>query len=345
MKKFNALKLVAGVGVALGLGVALSAPAHAQATLEAVKKRGKVLCGVSPVSAGFSFADDKGVRRGFDSDVCRAISAAVFGDPEKVESVPLSTNVRFQALQSGEIDVLSRQTTWTFSRDNSLGLDFGPIVFYDGQGIMVPAKLNVKSASELASAVVCVLPGTTTQQNLEDYFRPRNIKYESVVFENSDEWRNAYFTGRCDAITTDRSDLASVRSVAPDPKAHVILPETISKEPLAPVVRQNDANWRDIVSWSVFAMIAAEELKMTQANVDTFLTSKDPEVQRMLGVTGDLGKMLGLEPRWALNVIKGVGNYAEVFNRNLGPDTRIGLSRGPNKLWTEGGLLYSPPFR
>ncbi len=210
---------------------------------------------------------------------------------------------------------------------------------------MVPAKLGVKSATELASAVVCVLPGTTTQQNLEDFFRPRNIKYESVVIENSDEWRNAYFTGRCDAITTDRSDLASVRSVAPDPKAHVILPETISKEPLAPVVRQNDANWRDIVSWTIHAMVAAEELKITQANVDTFLTSKDPEVQRMLGVTGDLGKMLGLEPRWAFNVIKSVGNYGELFNRNLGPDTRIGLSRGPNRLWTEGGLLYSPPFR
>ncbi|MHB2167595.1 amino acid ABC transporter substrate-binding protein [Alsobacter sp. R-9] len=345
MKKSKALGLVAGIGIALGLGLVVSAPAQAQATLEAVKKRGKVLCGVSPVAAGFSYADNKGVRRGFDQDVCRAVSAAVFGDPDKVESIPLSTNVRFQGLQSGEVDLLSRQTTWTFTRDNSLGLDFGPIVFYDGQGIMVPAKLNVKSAGELGSAVVCVLPGTTTQQNLEDYFRPRNIKYEAVVFENSDEWRNAYFTGRCDAITTDRSDLASVRAVAPDPKAHVILPETISKEPLAPVVRQNDANWRDIVSWAFFAMVAAEELKITQANVDTFLTSKDPEVQRLLGVTGDFGKMLGLEPRWAYNVIKGVGNYAEIFNRNVGPDTPIGLSRGPNKLWTEGGLLYSPPFR
>ncbi|WP_406857640.1 amino acid ABC transporter substrate-binding protein [Alsobacter sp. KACC 23698] len=345
MKKFKPYRLAAGIGIALGLGLLASAPAQAQATLDAVKKRGKVLCGVSPVAAGFSFADDKGVRRGFDQDVCRAVSAAVFGDPDKVESVPLSTNVRFQGLQSGEVDLLSRQTTWTFSRDNSLGLDFGPIVFYDGQGIMVPAKLNVKSAGELGSAVVCVLPGTTTQQNLEDYFRPRNIKYEAVVFENSDEWRNAYFTGRCDAITTDRSDLASVRAVAPNPKDHVILPETISKEPLAPVVRQNDANWRDIVTWSFFAMVAAEELKITRANVDTFLTSKDPEVQRLLGVNGDLGKMLGLDPKWAYNVIKGVGNYAEMFDRNVGPDTPIGLSRGPNKLWTEGGLLYSPPFR
>jgi general L-amino acid transport system substrate-binding protein len=277
--------------------------------------------------------------------MCRALSAAIFGDPDKVESVPLSTNVRFQGLQSGEVDLLSRQTTMTFTRDASLGLDFGPVVFYDGQGIMVPAKLGVKSAGELGSAVVCVLPGTTTQQNLEDYFRPRNIKYESVVFENSDEWRNAYFTGRCDAITTDRSDLASVRAVASDPKAHVILPETISKEPLAPVVRQNDSNWRDIVTWSVYVLMAAEELKITRANVDTFLTSTDPEVRRLLGVNGDFGKMLGLDNRWAYNIIKGVGNYAEVFNRNLGPDTPIGLTRGPNRLWTEGGLLYSPPFR
>ncbi len=345
MSKIKTVSRVLGFGLTVGLGMLLAAPANAQATLDAVKKRGKILCGVSPVSAGFSFADDKGVRRGFDTDICRALSAAIFGDPDKVESVPLNTNVRFQALQSGEVDLLSRQTTWTFSRDNSLGLDFGPVVFYDGQGIMVPAKLGVKSAGELASAVVCVQPGTTTQQNLEDYFRPRKIKYESVVFENSDEWRNAYFSGRCDAITTDRSDLASVRAVAQDPKAHMILPETISKEPLAPVVRQNDANWRDIVSWSVFALFAAEEMKMTQANVDTFLTSNDPEVKRMLGVTGDLGKMLGLDNKWALNVIKGVGNYAEVFDRNLGPNTRIGLSRGPNKLWTEGGLLYSPPFR
>src|SRR6478609_11850708 len=244
MARWLAMSVIAGVA-------ALSAaPASAQATLDTVKKRGKILCGVSPVAPGFSYADDKGVRRGFDVDICRAVSAAVFADPDKVEYVPLNTNVRFQAVQSGEVDILSRQNTWSFTRDASLGLDFGPVVFYDGQGLMAPAKLNVKSASELSDAAICLLPGTTTLQNLEDFFRPRNIKYESVVFENSDEWRNAYFTGRCDAITTDRSDLASVRAVAPNPKDHVILPETISKEPLAPVVRQNDANWRDIVSWS-----------------------------------------------------------------------------------------------
>ena len=243
-----------------------------------------MLCGVSPSSAGYSYADDKGVRKGFDSDVCRAVSSAVFGAPDKVEFVPLNTNIRFQALQSGEIDVLSRQTTMTFSRDNSLGLDFGPVVFYDGQGLMVNAKLGVKSASELSQAAICLLPGTTTLQNLEDYFKPRGIKYESVVFEDNNEWRNAFFSGRCDVITTDRSDLASVRAVANDPKQFVILPETISKEPLAPVVRQNDSNWKDIVSWSVYTLIAAEEYGITQANVDEKLQSKEPEVQRMLGV-------------------------------------------------------------
>ena len=339
LTRWLALGLVAGVA-------ALSAvPASAQATLDAVKKRGKILCGVSPVAPGFSYADDKGVRRGFDTDLCRAVSAAVFGDPEKVEFIPLNTNIRFQALQSGEVDILSRQTTWSFTRDTSLGLDFGPVVFYDGQGLMAPAKLGVKSAGELANAAICLLPGTTTLQNLEDYFRPKGVKYESVVFENSDEWRNAFFSGRCDAITTDRSDLASVRAIASDPAAFVVLPETISKEPLAPVVRQNDSNWRDIVTWTVYALIAAEEKGIKRENVDTFLKSEDPEIQRMMGVNGDFGKTLNLDNRWAYNIIKTMGNYGEMFDRNLGPDTRLGLTRGPNRLWTEGGLLYAPPFR
>ena len=333
------------MGLIAGVAAVSAAPASAQATLDTVKKRGKLLCGVSPVAPGFSYADDKGVRRGFDVDVCRAVSAAVFGEPDKVEYVPLNTNVRFQAVQSGEVDILSRQNTWSFSRDASLGLDFGPVVFYDGQGLMAPAKLNVKSAGELANAAICLLPGTTTLQNLEDYFRPKNVKYESVVFENSDEWRNAFFNGRCDAITTDRSDLASVRAIANDPEQYVVLPETISKEPLAPAIRQNDPNWRDIVNWTVYALIAAEEKGITQANVESHLKSEDPEIQRMLGANGDFGKMLNLDNKWAFNIIKSLGNYAEVFDRNLGPKTRLGLTRGPNKLWTEGGLLYSPPFR
>jgi general L-amino acid transport system substrate-binding protein len=333
------------MGLIAGIAALSAAPASAQATLDTVKKRGKLLCGVSPVAPGFSYADDKGVRRGFDVDVCRAVSAAVFGEPDKVEYVPLNTNVRFQAVQSGEVDILSRQNTWSFSRDTSLGLDFGPVVFYDGQGLMAPAKLNVKSAAELANAAICLLPGTTTLQNLEDYFRPKNVKYESVVFENSDEWRNAFFNGRCDAITTDRSDLASVRAIANDPEQYVVLPETISKEPLAPAIRQNDPNWRDIVNWTVYALIAAEEKGITQANVESQLKSEDPEIQRMLGANGDFGKMLNLDNKWAFNIIKSLGNYGEVFDRNLGPKTRLGLTRGPNKLWTEGGLLYSPPFR
>jgi general L-amino acid transport system substrate-binding protein len=333
------------LGLIAGVAAVSAAPASAQATLDTVKKRGKILCGVSPVAPGFSYADDKGARRGFDVDVCRAVSAAVFGEPDKVEFVPLNTNVRFQALQSGEVDILSRQNTWSFTRDASLGLDFGPVVFYDGQGLMAPGKLNVKSAGELANAAICLLPGTTTLQNLEDYFRPKNVKYESVVFENSDEWRNAFFTGRCDAITTDRSDLASVRAIAANPDDYVILPETISKEPLAPAIRQNDPNWRDILNWTVYALIAAEEKGITQANVEVQLKSQDPEVQRMLGVNGDFGKMLGLDNRWGYNIVKSLGNYGEMFDRNLGPKTRLGLSRGPNKLWTDGGLLYSPPFR
>jgi len=345
MEKARLLSRWLAFGLIAGIGFVSAAPASAQATLDTVKKRGKILCGVSPVAPGFSYADDKGVRKGFDVDVCRAISAAVFGDPDKVEYVPLNTNVRFQAVQSGEVDILSRQNTWSFSRDNSLGLDFGPVVFYDGQGLMVPKKLNVSSAAELSNAAVCLLPGTTTLQNLEDYFRPKNIKYEPVVFENSDEWRNAFFNGRCDAISTDRSDLASVRAIASDPDAYVILPETISKEPLAPTIRQNDPNWRKIVDWSVYALIAAEERGITQANVDAHLKSEDPEIQRLLGANGDFGKMLGLDNKWGYNIIKSLGNYAEFFDRNLGPKTRLGLTRGPNKLWTEGGLLYSPPFR
>jgi general L-amino acid transport system substrate-binding protein len=265
--------------------------------------------------------------------------------PDNVQYVPLNTNVRFQALQSGEVDLLSRQTTMSFTRAVSLGLDFAPVVFYDGQGLMVPKKLNVKSAAELQKAAICILPGTTTLQNLEDYFGPKKIKYESVVIEDPDGWRNAFFSGRCDAITTDRSDLASVRALANDPSQYVILPETISKEPLAPAVRKNDANWRDIVTWSVYALIAAEEASVTQANVDEKLKSTDPELQRMLGVNGDFGKMLGLDNKWAYNIIKSLGNYGEIFERNLGPETPIGLTRGPNVLWSQGGLLYSPPFR
>lgn len=332
---------------ALGAAACALAPATAlaQDTTGAVKARGHLLCGVSPSSAGFAFADDRGERRGFDVDICRAVAAAILGDPSAVEFVPLNTNVRFQALQTGEIDILSRQTTATFTRDASLGLDFGPTVVYDGQGLMVPASLGVSSADELEGAAICLLPGTTTLQNLNDYFGPRGIEYEAVVFENTDEWRNAFFSGRCDAITSDRTDIASVRAVANDPSAYVILPETISKEPLAPVVRQGDSTFRDIVSWTVFALFAAEELGITAENVDEMLDSEEPEIQRLLGKTGEFGQMLGISNSWAYDAIKAVGNYGEVWERNLGENTALGLTRGPNRLWTQGGMIYAPPFR
>lgn len=336
---------MAALALCAAAGAVFAGPASAQATLEAVKNRGKVLCGVSPSSAGYSFADDKGVRKGFDSDVCRAVSSAVFGSPDKVEFVPLNTNIRFQALQSGEIDMLSRQTTMTFSRETSLGLDFGPTVFYDGQGLMVAKSLGVSSAKELDGAAICTLPGTTTAQNISDYFRTVGGKFELVVFESPDENRAAFFAGRCEAITSDRSDLASIRAVANNPDDYVVLPETISKEPLAPAVRQNDSNWRDIMSWSVWLMMAAEEKGITQANVDEMLKSEDPEIQRMLGLGDELGKMLGLDAKWGYNIVKSVGNYGEVFERNIGEKTRLGLTRGPNAQWNAGGLVYAPPFR
>jgi general L-amino acid transport system substrate-binding protein len=319
--------------------------AAAQSTLASVKKRGQLHCGISPIAPGFSELTDAGLRQGFDVDICRAVAAAVLGDATKVEFTPLDVTVRFQAVQSQQVDLLSAQTTWTFSRDTSVGLDFGPVVFHDGQAIMVAANLAVKHLSELSGAAICLLPGTTSLLNLEDYFRPRGIAYEPVVFENSDEWRNAFFSGRCDAISADRSVIVSVRSMANDPKRYVILPDAISYEPLAPAVRQNDSQWRDVVSWTVFALITAEHKGITQANLDGFNDSPDPEIQRLLGRSGDFGKMLSLDNKWAYNAIKAVGNYGEVFNRNLGPATALGLDRGVNKLWTEGGLIFSPPFR
>ncbi|MGO4835740.1 amino acid ABC transporter substrate-binding protein, partial [Rhizobiaceae sp. 2RAB30] len=292
-----------------------------------------------------ALADAQGKFAGFDVDVCRAIASAVFGDPNKVDFVLTNINTRFQSLQSGEIDVLSRQTTMTFSREASLGIDFGPTVFYDGQGLMVAKSVGVTSAKDLEGAAICTLPGTTTAQNLADFFRANGGKFELVVFESPDENNNAFFSGRCDAISSDRSDLASIRAASKSPADYVILPETISKEPLAPAVRQNDSNWRDIVSWSAWMMMAAEEKGITQANVDEMLKSQDPEIQRMLGATDELGLMLGLDKAWGYNIIKNVGNYAEVFDRNLGEKTALGLSRGPNAQWSNGGLLYAPPFR
>ncbi|MDX6750656.1 amino acid ABC transporter substrate-binding protein [Geminicoccaceae bacterium 1502E] len=333
--------------VAAVAGMVLAAQgAVAGPTLDAIKAHGKLRCGVSPSSAGFAYPDDKGRMLGLDAEVCRAVAAAALGDGDKVEFVPLTTNVRFQALQSGEVDLLSRQTTATFSRDVTLGMNFAPVVFYDGQGVMVPKSLGVKSAKDLDGAAICILPGTTTEQNIADWFRTRGMTFESVVFEQPDEWRNAFFQGRCDVLTTDRSDLASSRAVANNPADYVILPETISKEPLAPVVRHGDDQWLDIVTWTVNGLIAAEEKGITQENAAKLAAeSQDPEIQRMLGTSEDLGAQLGLDKDWLLRAITTVGNYGEMFDRNLGPGTPLDLERGQNTLWTDGGLLYAPPFR
>ena len=323
-----------------------ASPAFAQApasTLDAVMKKGFVQCGVNVGLAGFSQPDSQGVWRGIDVDLCRAVAAAVFGDATKVRYTPLTAQQRFTAVQSGEVDILSRNTTWTATRDTSLGLNFVGVNYYDGQGFMVPAKKKVKSAKQLNGATVCVQPGTTTELNLADYFRAQKMKFKPVVIEKLEEVLNAYFSGRCDVYTTDISGLVSVRaSRAPKPGEHVILPEVISKEPLGPAVRHGDDRWFDVVKWSLFAMIEAEELGLTSKNVEQQASSQNPSVQRFVGATGDIGKMLGLDNRWALNIVKQVGNYAESFDAHLKP---LGFDRGLNRLWTQGGLMYAPPIR
>ncbi|MBV8031009.1 MAG: amino acid ABC transporter substrate-binding protein [Betaproteobacteria bacterium] len=327
------------------LALAFCSLAHAQqSTLDAVRARGTVACGTNTGLAGFSQPDSKGVWRGIDVDVCRAVAAAVFGDASKVRYVPATTQQRFTALQSGEVDLLSRNTTWSFSRDAGLGFNFTGVNFYDGQGFMVWKKLNVKSAKQLNGATICVQPGTTTELNLADYFRANRMTFKPVVIDKLEEVLNAYFAGRCDVFTTDMSGLVSVRgSRAPNAAEHVILPEIISKEPLGPLVRHGDDRWFDIVKWSLYAMIEAEELGLTSRNIDEQArTSKDPSVQRFVGASGDLGKMLGLDNRWAFNIVKQVGNYGESFEANLKP---LGFERGQNALWKDGGLMYSPPIR
>jgi general L-amino acid transport system substrate-binding protein len=333
------------------------AAAHAQSTLEAVQKKGYVQCGVNVGLAGFSQPDSQGVWKGIDVDVCRAVAAAVFGDAGKVRYTPLTAQQRFTALQSGEVDLLSRNTTWTITRDTSLGLNFVGVNYYDGQGFMVrkagagDAKKGGKakgaraitSARQLNGATICVQPGTTTELNLADYFRANKMTFKPVVIEKLEEVVNAYFSGRCDVYTTDISGLVAVRaSRAPKPEDHLILPEVISKEPLGPAVRHGDDRWFDVVKWSLFAMIEAEELGLTSKNIDQHLSSGNPSIQRFVGASGDIGKMMGLDNRWAVNIVKQVGNYGESFDANLKP---LGFDRGTNKLWTQGGLMYAPPIR
>ena len=325
------------------LTVLVAQAALAQSTLDAVRKKDFVQCGVNTGLAGFSQADSKGVWRGIDVDVCRAVAAAVFGDARKVRYTPLTAQQRFTALQSGEVDILSRNTTWTITRDTSLGLNFVGVNYYDGQGFMVPKKLNVKSAKQLNGATVCVQPGTTTELSLADYFRANKMTFKPVVIEKLEEVMNAYFAGRCDVLTTDHSGLIALRaSRAQNPADHVILPEIVSKEPLGPAVRHGDDRWFDIVKWSLFAMIEAEELGLTSKNIDEQAKSANPAVQRFVGASGDIGKMLSLDNKWAYQIVKQVGNYAESFEVNLKP---LGFERGLNKLWNQGGLMYVPPIR
>ena len=314
-------------------------------TLDDVKAKGFIQAGVNGDLFGFGKPDEKGVWKGLDVDTARAIAAAVFGDADKVKYTPLTAKTRFTALQSGEIDVLTRNCTQTLSRDTALGLDFAQVNYYDGQGFLVSKKLGVKSAKELDGASVCVLPGTTTELNVADYFRSNGMKMKPVVIENTAELAKAFFAGRCDCLTSDASQLAGTRAIASNPKDYMILPEIISKEPLAPAVRHGDNQWKDIVNYSVLAMINAEELGITSKNVDDMLKSKDPKVMRFLGVTEGNGKALGLDEKFAYNIVKQVGNYGEVFERNVGVNTPLGIERGLNALWTNGGLMYSPPFK
>jgi general L-amino acid transport system substrate-binding protein len=314
-------------------------------TLQDVRAKGFIQAGVNGDLFGFGRTDEKGVWRGLDVDSARALAAAVFGDANKVKYTPLTAKTRFTALQSGEIDVLFRNCTQTLGRDTALGLDFCQVNYYDGQGFLVSKKLGVKSAKELDGAAVCVLPGTTTELNVADYFRANGMKMNPVVIENTAELAKAFFAGRCDVLTSDASQLAGTRAVAPDPKGYAILPEIISKEPLAPAVRHGDNQWKDVVNYSVLAMINAEEMGITSKNVDQMLKSKDPKIMRFLGVTAGNGKALGLDEKFAYNIIKQVGNYGEIFERNVGVNTPLGIERGLNALWTNGGLMYSPPFK
>ena len=329
--------------VAAALGVGATA---AQAdTLDDVKAKGFLQCGANTGLLGFGSPDDKGEWKGFDVDFCRAIAVAVFNDPTKVKFTPLTAKERFTALQSGEVDVLVRNTTWTLSRDSQMGLIFAGVNYYDGQGFMVRKSLGISSALELSGASVCVQTGTTTELNLADYFRANGMQFNPVVFEKSDEVVQAYDAGRCDAFTTDASGLYAERLKLTNPADHMVLPEIISKEPLGPVVRQGDDKWLNVVKWTHFVMLNAEEAGVTSANVEEMKTSENPDIKRMLGTEGTFGEPMGLTNDWAANVIAKVGNYGEVFDRNVGPDTPLGISRGLNALWTKGGLQYGPPVR
>jgi general L-amino acid transport system substrate-binding protein len=341
-------KVLLTIALAAGLGAAATA-AQAQTvaspTLDAVKAKGYVQCGVTGGVPGFSAPDANNVWSGLEVDYCRALAAAIFNDPDAVRYTPLTSQERFTALSAGEIDVLSRTTTWTMSRDTQLGIKFVGTMFYDGQGFMVRTADGITSALELSGAAVCIESGTTTELNAADYFAANNMEFNTVVFVDQDEVVKAYEDGRCDVYTTDSSALAAERSKLANPDEHVILPEIISKEPLGPVIRQGDDGWFNIARWTYFALLEAEELGVTQANVDEMLGSDNPAIKRLLGVEGDFGSPMGLTKDWAYQIIKHIGNYAETYERHVGPNTPIGLARGLNALWSDGGIQYAPPIR
>ena len=331
--------------LALAAMIAMTAQAASAQTLKNVRERGTLLCGVSQGLPGFSNPDDRGNWTGLDVDLCRAIAAALFNDPNKVKYSPLAAKDRFTALQSGEIDVLSRNTTWTLSRDASLGLNFPAINYYDGQGFLVRKALKVNSALELNGASVCTQTGTTTELNVADYFRANRLKYDPVVLATADETVKAYDSGRCDVFTTDVSQLYAMRLKLTNTNDHTILPEIISKEPLGPVVRHGDDQWYDVVKWTHFAMLNAEELGLTSKNVEEALKSDRPDIKRFVGVESNFGEQLGLPKDWAVRIVKHVGNYGESFERNVGSGSRLGIERGLNRLWSKGGIQYAPPIR
>jgi general L-amino acid transport system substrate-binding protein len=329
------------LGAALALAV--SAGSASAQTLKKVKDRGSLICGVSQGLPGFSTPDDKGNWTGLDVDFCRAMAAAIFNDPGKVKFTPLSAKDRFEPLKSGDIDVLSRNTTWTISRDALF--DFAAITYYDGQGFMVRKALKVNSALELNGASVCTQTGTTTELNLADYFRANNMKYEVIAFGSADETVKAYEAGRCDAFTTDMSQLYAEKLKLSNVNDHVILPEIVSKEPLGPLVRHGDDQWFDVVKWVHFAMLNAEELGISQKTIDDAQKSNQPEIRRLVGAEGAYGEQIGLTKDWVVRIVKHVGNYGEVFERNVGTGSKLGISRGLNRLWTKGGIQYAPPVR
>ena len=338
------LGLAKGVCAGAAMLMAYGVAAHA-ATLDKVRERGHLQCGVSQGLPGFSNVDDQGNWSGLDADYCRAVAAAVFGDPSKVKYTPLSGKERFTALQSGEIDLLSRNTTWTMTRDTALGLNFAGVIYYDGQGMMVRRDLGVASALDLSGASICTGTGTTTELNIADYFRANGMDYEIVAFEKADEVIQAYEAGRCDVYTTDASGLYGYRLKLADMDQHMVLPEIISKEPLGPVVRQGDDQWFNIAKWTLFALVNAEELGVTSANLDEMKGSNNPAIKRLLGTEGAFGEAIGLQNDWAATVVGAVGNYGEMFERNVGGETPLGITRGLNALWTDGGLQYAPPIR